>query len=223
MRSCSWTALVLVLASSVGASALLTPLALRVPTIATRCHSAVACAPLESPPPAAAALADEPPIDPKKALEEMGALIGQVQVVWTEGKTWSPEVRAAKRRELVTTYVRVFAPALAFSGTQLVITLVYFFVVLAALGLSGRGFDDVLSLSEGFAPLHGALESNVDPAWGNAAIALVAVEVSAPLLIPLALVLTPAQTEKLQGWLTSKGLDAEGINLKIEEVLEKTS
>ena len=40
---------------------------------------------------------------------------------------------------------------------------------------------------------------------------------------PAAAVATPPATEKLSAWLTEKGFDAEGLNAKIEAVLEKTS
>ena len=55
-------------------------------------------------------------------MAELGKLTGQIQVLWTEGKTWGPEQRATKRSEIVESYVRVFAPALAFSGAQLAIS-----------------------------------------------------------------------------------------------------
>ena len=71
-------------------------------------------------------------------------------------------------------------------------------------------------------PLRSALEQ-LDPAWGNAAIALLAVELSAPLLIAATLAATPAATANLQAQLTEWNLDAEGLNARIEEVLEKTT
>ena len=70
------------------------------------------------------------PIDPKQAIAELGSLVTQIQEVWTEGRNWSLEERASRRRDIVTSYVRVFAPAVAFSGVQLGITFAVFAFVL---------------------------------------------------------------------------------------------
>ena len=118
--------------------------------------------------------------------------------------------------------MRVFAPAIAFSGVQLSVSLLAFGMALLALGVSGRGYVDVVSLSAGVPVLGDAL-SQVGPGWGNAAIALLIVEVSAPLLIPLAALATPAATDALTAKLTEWGLDADGLNAKIEKVLQETS
>ena len=174
------------------------------------------CAPVDGVEPAAA------PIDPRKAVEELGGLLEQIKVLWTESASWSADERVERRRELINTYVRVFAPALAFSGTQVAISLGAFLTVLLGLQLGGRGYADVYRLSGALPPLRSALEQ-LDPAWGNAAIALLAVELSAPLLIAATLAATPAATANLQAQLTEWNLDAEGLNARIEEVLEKTT
>ena len=174
---------------------------------------------------AAGAAAPIEPIDPKKAMSELmgeGGLLEQIQKVWSEGKTWSPEERVERRRAIVETYVRVFAPAMAFSGTQLALTLAAFLVYALALAVSGRGYADVANLCEGV-PVLGDAIAGVDPGWGNAAIALVLVEVSAPLLLPLTALATPKATEALQNKLVEWGLDADGLNEKIEATLERTS
>ena len=187
---------------------------------AARQTEAVAVAAAASPP------ADPPePIDPKRALEELtgpGGLLEQVQAVWTEGKTWTPAERAERRRAIVETYVRVFAPALAFSGTQLTITLGAFAAAFAGLGVSGVGYEQLASACRGV-PLLGDGLSSIQPGWGNAAIALLLVELSAPLLLPLAAVLTPKATEALQAKLVEWDLDADGLNKRIEKVLADTS
>ena len=192
-------------------SALLVPRAAAPPRCAVRC-----CAPVDGVEPAAA------PIDPRKAVEELGGLLEQIKVLWTESASWSADERVERRRELINTYVRVFAPALAFSGTQVAISLGAFLTVLLGLQLGGRGYADVYRLSGALPPLRSALEQ-LDPAWGNAAIALLAVELSAPLLIAATLAATPAATANLQAQLTEWNLDAEGLNARIEEVLEKTT
>ena len=178
-------------------SALLVPRAAAPPRCAVRC-----CAPVDGVEPAAA------PIDPRKAVEELGGLLEQIKVLWTESASWSAGERVERRRELINTYVRVFAPALAFSGTQVAISLGAFLTVLLGLQLGGRGYADVYRLSGALPPLRSALEQ-LDPAWGNAAIALLAVELSAPLLIAATLAATPAATANLQAQLTEWNLDAD--------------
>ena len=197
--------------------------------VCTRPTSIVACAPpsqAEAPDPAAsnaAAAGSTEPIDPKDALKELPKLTQQIQELWTEGKTWGVEERTERRRKIVDSYVRVFAPALALSGVQLGLSFGVFFVSLLALNLSGIGYAQLVSALEGV-PLLGDAIGAIDPAWGNAAISLAIVEVvNVPLLLPIAAVATPPATEKLSAWLTEKGFDAEGLNAKIEAVLEKTS
>lgn len=171
-------------------------------------------------PPVACAPTGE--LDPKQALAELGGLVEQVKEVWTEGKSWSVEQRAERRRALVASYVRVFAPALAFSGVQLSLTLGAFVVALLSLSVSGRGYDDILGLADGLPPVRDALGS-IDSSWGNAAIALLLVELAAPLLIPVAATLTPAATGKLRAQLGEWNLDEDGLNARIEAVLDRTS
>ena len=179
----------------------------------------IACAP---PPEVAAPPPPAKPVDPKEALKELGALTEQIKEVWTEGKTWTPEVRAERRRAIVDTYVRVFAPALAFSGVQLSITFGAFALVLLALGISGRGYADIAGFAENVPVLGDALQQ-VGPGWGNAAIALLVVEVSAPLLLPITALLTPKATEAFTAKLEEWGLDADGLNSRIQKVLDETT
>lgn len=160
-------------------------------------------------------------LDPRDALKELGSLLEQVKLVWTEGGGWSPEERAERRRELVTTYVRVFAPAVAFSGVQLGVSLGTFGTVLVLLQSSGRGYPDLLNLSQGVPLLDSAL-GKIDPSLGNGAIALLVVEVLAPLLIGISLAAAPSATQSLQQWLEARDLDADGINARIEKVLDDT-
>ena len=84
-------------------------LSLRAPVLSLAEPEVEAAEP-ESPLPPAA------PMDPRKAVEELGSLVKQVQEVWTDGKNWDMEERARRRREIVSSYVAVFAPAVAFSG-----------------------------------------------------------------------------------------------------------
>jgi len=162
------------------------------------------------------------PLSPQNALEELVPLLEQVKLVWTEGSTWSVEERVERRRDIVERYVRVFAPALAFSAAQLSLSLGVFAVVLVALSVSGRGYGDVASLLSDL-PILGGLLENVDPGLGNAAIALIVVEAAAPLLLPIALALSPGMSASLQAKLEGWGLDADGLNARIEKVLIDTT
>ena len=101
----------------------------------------------ESPMPPAA------PMDPRKAVEELGSLVKQVQEVWTDGKNWDMEERARRRREIVSSYVAVFAPAVAFSGVQLTLSIGGFLIFLIGLKISGRGYADIVELSGVLPPL----------------------------------------------------------------------
>ena len=104
-------------------------------------------------PAAASRVPPAAPMDPRKAVEELGSLVKQVQELWTEGKTWSVEERASRRRALVSSYVAVFAPAVAFSGVQLSLSIGSFLLALLGLKISGRGYADVVTLSGAFPPL----------------------------------------------------------------------
>jgi len=95
-----------------------------------------------------AAVGDEEPLDPRKALEEVGDLLQQVKSVWTGGSSWSVAERDQRQRDLVTQYFRVFVPAIAFSGVQLAISLGMFSISLLALNLSHRGYDDLFRLAQ---------------------------------------------------------------------------
>ena len=167
----------------------------------SRSSSVFACTP--APPSEVKPVAAEAkPIDPQDAIKEMGALMEQIKVLWSEGKTWDAEERTTRRREIVGTYVRVFAPAVAFSGAQLTITLAFFFTSLLVLTASGLGYEQVLSLCKDV-PLLGDGLGSIDPTWGNAAIALLVVELAAPILIPLAAFATPPATKALQDKVSS--------------------
>lgn len=155
-------------------------------------------------------------------MEELGALTEQIKELWTDGKTWDVQTRVEKRRVIVETYVRVFAPALAFSGVSLAVSLSAFTVVLIALGVSGRGYADIAGLATAVPFLGDALQQ-IDAGWGNAAIALLLVEVAAPVLLPIVALATPAATEALQAKLEAAGFDAEGINARMGKLLGETA
>ena len=72
------------------------------------------------------------------------------------------------------------------------------------------------------AHLQGLLDK-IDDSWGDAAIALLLIELSAPLLIAAALALSPTATTALQAKLLEWDLDADGLNSRIEKVLADTT
>jgi len=176
-----------------------------------------ACADPGNVAPTAKPKAAETPMSPQAAVEEMGSLLEQVKLVWTEGSSWSPEERASRRRDLVETYVRVFAPALSFSFAQLSLSLSVFLLTLLSLNLSGRGYADIADLVAGF-PVVPDLLAKVDPGWGNVAIALVIIEVLSPLLLPVAAAATPSLSAALQRKLEELGFDAEGLDAQLAKV-----
>lgn len=184
-----------------------------------------------------AAAGEEEPLDPRKALEEVGTLLEQVKALWTEGSTWSPAERDQRQRDLVTQYFRVFVPAVAFSGVQLALSIGAFVIALVALSVSHRGYDDLVRMSQvSFAPRHrkdgraqglsmghithrislpddtqsiplvaSALDK-IDTSLGNAAIALLIVELLGPALIAIALAAAPGASASLKVKLNDWGL-----------------
>ena len=48
-------------------------------------------------PTAASPVPPSAPMDPRKAVEEMGSLVKQIQELWTDGKNWGVEERATRR------------------------------------------------------------------------------------------------------------------------------
>lgn len=104
-------------------------------------------------PTAASPVPPSAPMDPRKAVEEMGSLVKQIQELWTDGKNWGVEERATRRRAVVSSYVAVFAPAVAFSGVQLTLSIGSFLIALLGLKISGRGYADIVELSSGLPPL----------------------------------------------------------------------
>ena len=67
------------------------------------------------------------------------------------------------------------------------------------------------------------LLDKLDESWGDAAIALLLIELSAPLLIAAALAASPAATTALQAKLLEMNLDADGLDARIEKVLADTT
>jgi hypothetical protein len=158
--------------------------------------------------------------DPRQALEQFGSLFSQVQVIFTEGSTWDSEELEDKTQEFVRTYLAVFVPGIGYSLTALsayAASFAFFEVVLA---ISGRGYTDVLAAVSDIGPLRDLLEK-ADPAWGNAAIVLLACELLSPAIFAVALALTPKTMDVLRTNLDGWGWGEKDIDKRVAEILGK--
>jgi hypothetical protein len=158
--------------------------------------------------------------DPRQALEQFGSLFSQVQVIVTEGSTWDSDELEDKTQEFVRTYLAVFVPGIGYALTGLAVSAAAFTFFLVALSISGRGYTDVLAAVSDIGPLRDLLEK-ADPAWGNAAIALAACELLAPVTIAVTLALTPKTMDTLRTNLDGWGWGEENINERVSEILGK--
>mmetsp|Transcript_9836 Transcript_9836/g.17912 ORF Transcript_9836/g.17912 Transcript_9836/m.17912 type:complete len:258 (-) Transcript_9836:150-923(-) len=159
--------------------------------------------------------------DPRQALEQFGSLFSQVQAILTEGSSWDSDELEEKTRELVRSYVDVVVPGLGYAATSLAVYAASFAFVGVVLALSGRGYTDILAAVSGFEPLRDLLEK-ADPTWGNAAIALVIIELLSPAIIAVTLALTPKTMDSLRTNLDAWGWGEEGIDERVSEMLGKS-
>ena len=158
--------------------------------------------------------------DPRKALEQFGSLFLQVQTIFLEGSNWDDNKLEAKTKEFVKTYITVFVPGMGYAATSLAVYASIFFTVLLALGISGRGYTDLLSAISGIGPLHDLLEKvAVDPAWGNAAIALLGCELLSPVILAVTLLLTPTTMAVLRNQLDVWGWGEDDVDKRVGEIL----
>ena len=158
--------------------------------------------------------------DPRKALEQFGSLFLQVQTIFLEGSNWDDNKLEAKTKEFVRTYIKVFVPGMGYAATSLAVYASIFFTVLLALGISGRGYTDLLSAISGIGPLHDLLEKvAVDPAWGNAAIALLGCELLSPVILAVTLLLTPKTMAVLRNQLDVWGWGEDDVDKRVGEIL----
>eukprot|EP00978_Attheya_sp_CCMP212_P003386 scaffold6995_cov66-Attheya_sp.AAC.8 len=159
--------------------------------------------------------------DPRQALEQFGSLYSQVQAIFTEGSSWDSDELEEKTRDLARSYVRVVVPGVGYVATSLAVYAASFAFVGVALALSGRGYTDILAAVSGFEPLRDLLEK-ADPKWGNAAIALVIIELLSPAIIAVTLALTPKTMDSLRTNLDKWGWGEEGIDERVSEMLGKS-
>lgn len=160
--------------------------------------------------------------DPRQALEQFGSLFSQVQAIFLEGSSWDSDTLEAKTEEFVRTYLRVFVPGIGYAATSFAVFGSSFALVTLALSISGRGYADVLGAVGDIDFLRGLLE-RADPAWGNAAIALLGCEVLSPVILAVTLALTPKTMDALQGKLNEWGWGEDDIDKRTAEILNMTS
>lgn len=159
--------------------------------------------------------------DPRKALEQFGSLFTQVQAIALEGGTWDAETLETKTQEFVRTYLQIFVPGIGYAVTSFGVFGSAFLTCLLSLNISGRGYNDILGAVSSIGPLRALLEK-ADPAWGNAAIALLGCEVLSPVILAGTLALTPKTMEAIQGKLNELGWGEDNIEERAADILRLT-
>mmetsp|Transcript_38684 Transcript_38684/g.93147 ORF Transcript_38684/g.93147 Transcript_38684/m.93147 type:complete len:164 (-) Transcript_38684:73-564(-) len=127
-----------------------------------------------------------------------------------------------KTREFVQTYLRVFVPGIGYALTSFAVFGSSILFFLSALGISGRGYADILAAVDGVPLLHDLLEK-ADPAWGNVAIALVGCEVLSPVILGATLALTPRVMDALRAKLEDWGWGENDIDKRTRDILNLTT
>jgi len=94
-------------------------------------------------------------------------------------------------------------------------------LTLLGLTVSGRGYNDILTMLGSIEPLRAFLEK-ADPTWGNAAIALLGCEVLSPVILGATLALTPRTMEALRRKLEELGWGEDDINERAADILRLT-
>eukprot|EP00467_Chlorarachnion_reptans_P009465 CAMPEP_0114531250 /NCGR_PEP_ID=MMETSP0109-20121206/25947_1 /TAXON_ID=29199 /ORGANISM="Chlorarachnion reptans, Strain CCCM449" /LENGTH=243 /DNA_ID=CAMNT_0001714065 /DNA_START=945 /DNA_END=1676 /DNA_ORIENTATION=+ len=133
--------------------------------------------------------------DPQKLLSTVKQLSEKMNEFSTNSQAWTPAEKDAWRAEYSNLVDTVAIPALSFASANLIVSTAFFVAILTLLNKSGRGFEDVTSLIEGI-PLFGenisrALAKNLDSGVGNGILALVLVDLLAPLVVAAAAIITP--------------------------------
>mmetsp|Transcript_15955 Transcript_15955/g.37027 ORF Transcript_15955/g.37027 Transcript_15955/m.37027 type:complete len:212 (-) Transcript_15955:280-915(-) len=157
--------------------------------------------------------------DPREALKNFGELYSQLGAIIKDGKTWEREELEVRAQEFAQTYVNVLVPSFAYTGTQFSVFASAWLFSLAGLWASGKGYVDVVAAVGGFSPLRDLL-SKVDESWGNAAIALLIVEILSPLLIAASLAATPRVVEALEAKLDEWDLSEKGVSRRVSNFLK---
>jgi len=154
-----------------------------------------------------------------EAVKGMGEVANKFNA-YTQCK--DPQEAAVIRRDLVESYTKFAVPAASFSIVSLSLFASTFALIYTFLGLSGRGYDDVIGLVSGIDFLKGLLEA-VPSKYGNLGITLVLLEVCAPILAASTLALAPKAADALQSKLPEWGLDADGLNRRMDAIVEARS
>ena len=160
--------------------------------------------------------------DPRQALEQFGLLFQLVQEIFTDGSTWSESQLETKTQQFITTYLNIFVPGLSYAITSLGVFGTTFLSIILALGISGRGYTDIISIVDEIEPMRNLLEK-ANPAWGNVAIALIGCEVLGPVILGVTLALTPKTMDVLQTKLNEAGWGEDDIEKRAADILNLTS
>ena len=113
-------------------------------------------------------------------------------------------------------------PGIGYAATSGAVFGSSFALVLLALSVSGRGYNDVLG-ALGDVEFIRVLLEKADPAWGNAAIALLGCELLSPAILAATLALTPKTIEALQTKVDEAGWGEDDIQERTAEILNMTS
>jgi len=161
--------------------------------------------------------------DPRQALEQFGSLFSQIQVIVTEGNSWTSDELEEKTKEFVRTYIRVFVPGLGYAATSLFVFVSTFLFLNVALAISGHGLADLLVAATDN-HIDGVRDFLLTPAvekWGNVAIALLGCELLSPLILATTLALTPKTMNLLRNQLEKWGWGENDIDRRASEILNQ--
>lgn len=156
-----------------------------------------------------------------RVISNLGNVTQLAQEMVTQWSSFSRETKIQKLEEFSRKNQEILLPIAAYSITLGATTLIGVLSIFLALTLSGVGFKTIQEQA-GSVPLIGQSISSglnfVDPSLGNAGIALLLNDVAlAPLVIPLAALLTPKVSKSLEQKLLDSGLDAESLKKKFLE------
>jgi hypothetical protein len=155
--------------------------------------------------------------DPRQALEQFGSLFSQVQAIITEGSTWDNDKLDEKTQEFVRTYIKVVVPGIGYAATSIAVYASSFLFLELVLAVSGRGYTDITAAVSGIGFLRDLLEQ-VDPSWGNTAIALLGCEALAPVILAATLALTPKTMEIVRNQMEEWGWGEDDIDQRVSEI-----
>lgn len=136
--------------------------------------------------------------------------------------SFDEEEAVARREEIIELYQRLFVPAAGFALANVGVYLAFILAAYGVLQLGEVGFDDAsnwLLHATDNAPWVASTVGRLDPKLGNLAIALLAAELAAPLIVVASLALSSPATNSLRSFLNARGLDSRGASEKLERMI----